>query len=44
VSKSCPGLFDHEDVLDPIERITIGSKEIKIQLSDAVAVDGKIER
>jgi hypothetical protein len=36
-----PGLSDHEDVLDVIERVTIAAKEIEIQLSDAVVVDGQ---
>jgi site-specific DNA recombinase len=31
----------HEDVLDAIERVTIGAKEIEILLSAAVAVDGQ---
>jgi site-specific DNA recombinase len=41
VSNPCLGIPDHEDVLDAIERITIGAREIEIQLSDAVVVDGQ---
>jgi site-specific DNA recombinase len=41
VSKPCLGLSDHEDVLDAIERVTIGAKKIEIQLSHAVVVDGQ---
>jgi site-specific DNA recombinase len=37
----CDEISDHEDVLDAIERVTIGAKEIEIQLSDAVVVDGQ---
>jgi site-specific DNA recombinase len=33
-------LFNYPDVLEAIERVTIGAKEIEIRLSDAVAVDG----
>jgi DNA invertase Pin-like site-specific DNA recombinase len=40
VIKPCPGL-DYEDVLDAIERVTIGAKEIKIELSNAGVVDGQ---
>jgi site-specific DNA recombinase len=41
VIKPCSGLSDYEDVLDAIERVTIGAKEIEIELSDAVVVDGQ---
>jgi site-specific DNA recombinase len=43
VIKPCPGLSDYEDVLDAIERVTIGAKEIEIEieLSNAVVVDGQ---
>jgi site-specific DNA recombinase len=41
LSKPCLGLSDHEDVLDAIERVIIGAKEIEIRLSDAVVVDGQ---
>jgi site-specific DNA recombinase len=37
----CLGLADNEGVIDAIERVTIGAKEIEIQLSDAVVVDGQ---
>ena len=37
----CPGLADHQAVLDAIEQVTIGAKEIEIQLCDAVVVDGQ---
>jgi site-specific DNA recombinase len=30
----------HEDVLDAIERVTIGAKQIEIQLNESVAVEG----
>jgi site-specific DNA recombinase len=35
------GLADHQAVLDAIERVTIGAKEIEIQLGDAVVVDAQ---
>jgi site-specific DNA recombinase len=35
------GLADHQAVLDAIERVTIGAKEVEIQLSDAIVVDGQ---
>ena len=38
--KSCQALSSHEDVLDAIERVTIGAKQIEIRLSESVAVDG----
>jgi site-specific DNA recombinase len=38
----CLGLPAHEAVLDAIERVTIGAKEIEIQLSDAVIIDGQV--
>jgi site-specific DNA recombinase len=41
VNKPCLGLFDHEDMFDAIERVTIDAKEIEIQLSDAVAVNSQ---
>jgi hypothetical protein len=34
-------LFNYQDVLDAIERVTIGAEGIEIRLSDAVAVDGQ---
>ncbi len=37
----CLGIADHEAVLDAIERVTIGAKEIEIQLSDTMVVDGQ---
>jgi site-specific DNA recombinase len=40
VIKPCPGL-DYEDVLDAIERVTVGAKEIKIELSNGGVVDGQ---
>ena len=36
----CQTLSNHEDVLDAIERVTIGGKQIEIRLSESVAVDG----
>ena len=36
----CQALSGHEDVLDAIERVTIGAKQIEIRLSESVAVDG----
>jgi site-specific DNA recombinase len=41
LNKPCLGLFDHEDVFDAIERVTIGAKEMEIQLSDAFAVNSQ---
>jgi site-specific DNA recombinase len=41
VSNPCLGIPNHESMLDAIERVTIGANEIKIQLSDAVVVDGQ---
>jgi hypothetical protein len=38
--KPCQALSSHEDVLDAIERVTIGAKQIEIRLSESVAVDG----
>jgi DNA invertase Pin-like site-specific DNA recombinase len=35
------GLADHQALLDAIERVTISTREIKIQLSDAAVVDGQ---
>lgn len=34
-SDRCLGLTDHQAVLDAIERVTIGAKEVEIQLRDA---------
>jgi site-specific DNA recombinase len=36
----CQALSSHEDVLDAIERVTIGAKQIEIRLGKSVAVDG----
>ena len=36
----CQALSSHEDMLDGIERVTIGAKQIEIRLSEYVAVDG----
>jgi hypothetical protein len=38
--KPCQALSSQEDVLDAIERVTIGAKQIEIRLSESVAVDG----
>ena len=38
--KPCQALSSHEDVLDAIERVTIGATQIEIRLSESVAVDG----
>jgi site-specific DNA recombinase len=38
--ESHQGLCTYEDVLDAIERVTIGAKQIEIRLSESVAVDG----
>ena len=40
-SKPCQTSFSHEEVLDAIERVTIGAREIEIRLSDAIATDGQ---
>ena len=39
--KPCQALSSHEDVLDAIERVTIGAKQIEIRLSESVAVEGQ---
>jgi site-specific DNA recombinase len=38
--KPCQALSSHEDMLDAIEQVTIGAKQIEIRLSESVAVDG----
>jgi hypothetical protein len=38
-SKPCQEFSNYKDVLDAIERVTIGAKEIEIRLSDAPTVD-----
>ena len=38
MGKSCGGLFNDEDMLAAIERVTIGAKEIEVRLSYAVAM------
>jgi hypothetical protein len=39
----CQGLTHYEDVLEAIERVTIGTKEIEIRLGEFVAVDGQVQ-
>jgi hypothetical protein len=40
-SKPYQEFSNYKDVLDAIERVTIGSKEIEIRLSDAPAIDSQ---
>ncbi len=35
--KPCQALSSHEDVLEAIERVTIGSKQIEIRLSESLS-------
>jgi site-specific DNA recombinase len=38
--KPCQALSSHEDVLEAIERVTIGAKQIEIRLRESAAIDG----